>query len=247
MSHLLDELLAQAANGSPITAAFSAEDVAVLFFASEFLGIRENWLDKGVDPLDEVTDADWDEIEKLVGNVYEAMMTPLVGQIVPIMLATVPSNMLACDGASHLRADYPVLYAALDAAFIVDADHFVTPDLRGRTVLGSGTGTGLSTYAVNASGGVEGVILTASQNGIHTHLLTDPGHAHTPAIPDTVFRAAHGGGSSGYATVNAGQVITQPTATGVNGTGITVQNSAGGSSHENRQPYRALQYAVVAF
>ena len=60
MSHLLDEMLAQAANGSPATVALSAESVAVLLFASEFLGFRPNWLDKGLDPLDEVTDADWE-------------------------------------------------------------------------------------------------------------------------------------------------------------------------------------------
>jgi len=106
MSHLLDELLAQAANGSPATVALSAESAAVLLFAGEFLGRRANWLDRGVDPLDEVTDADWDEIEKLVGNLYEALMNPLIGLVFPVITA-LPSNMLPCDGSTHLRVDYP--------------------------------------------------------------------------------------------------------------------------------------------
>jgi len=71
MSHMLDAILAQAADGSPVTVTLSSESVAVLLFGSEFLSERENWLDRGADPMDEVTDADWDEIEKLVGNAYQ--------------------------------------------------------------------------------------------------------------------------------------------------------------------------------
>jgi D-alanine-D-alanine ligase-like ATP-grasp enzyme len=70
MSHMLDEILAQAANGSPVTVTLSSESVAVLLFGSEFLGERNNWLDKGVDPLDEITDEQWAEIQKLVANAY---------------------------------------------------------------------------------------------------------------------------------------------------------------------------------
>jgi len=246
MSHLLDELLAQAANGSPLTAAFSAEDVAVIFFASEFLGIRENWLDRGVDPLDEVTDADWDKIEKMVGNVYEAMMSPLVGQIVPIMCSAVPDNMLLCDGSTHLREDYPSLYAILDTAFIVDADHFNVPDLRGRTVIGSGTGSGLTARAVNASGGVETVSLTEAQNGLHDHAIADPGHTHGPHAPATSYRGFHSGGSSGIAAANNAVLNDSFTETASNITSISIEVSGEGAAHENMQPFRALKYAVVA-
>jgi len=75
MSHMLDEILAQAANGSPVTVTLSSESVAVLLFGSEFLSQRENWLDKGADPSDQVTDADWDEIEKLVANAYQDIVS----------------------------------------------------------------------------------------------------------------------------------------------------------------------------
>jgi len=75
MSHMLDEILAQAANGSPVTVTLSSESVAVLLFGSQFLSERQNWLDKGADPSDEVTDADWDEIEKLVANAYQDIVS----------------------------------------------------------------------------------------------------------------------------------------------------------------------------
>lgn len=72
---MLDEILAQAANGSPVTVTLSSESVAVLLFGSEFLSERENWLDRGADPSDQVTDADWDEIEKLVANAYQDIVS----------------------------------------------------------------------------------------------------------------------------------------------------------------------------
>jgi len=264
MSHLLDELLAQAANGSPLTAAFSSEDVAVLFFASEFLGRRENWLDRGVDPLDEVTDADWDAIEKLVGNVYEALMTPLVGQIVPILLAAVPDNMLLCDGSTHLRVDYPSLYAALDSAFIVDADHFVLPDLRGRTVVGAGAGAGLSPYTVNQVGGEEAHLLDNAELSNHTHTITDPGHLHTKTDPghshaqqssaSPAYLAVGGAGRIGYGAVGTNsltRVVTDSATTGISydsaTTGISIDPEGGSTAHNNIQPYVALNYAVVAY
>jgi hypothetical protein len=56
----------------------SSESVAVLFFGIHYLEVRENWLDKAEDLLDEVTDADWDEIEHLVGNVAYELMNSVI-------------------------------------------------------------------------------------------------------------------------------------------------------------------------
>lgn len=247
MSIILDSLLAQAANGSPATVALSSESVAVLLFASGFLEVRENWLDTNEDPLDQVTDADWDTIEKLVAGIYTSIMTPIIGTIWPLVLAAVPPNMLLCDGSTYARSDYPLLYAALDSAFIIDADNFMVPDLQGRTVLGTGTGTGLSTYTPGQVGGQESVILTASQNGVHTHLLNDPGHVHQERAGNGAVATLTSGGGTNVAVASANNGGTSPNNVVQAATGITVQNSAGGSPHENRQPFVALKYAMVAF
>lgn len=39
-----------------------------------------------------------------------------------------PAGTLLCDGSSHLRTDYPDLYATIDTSYHVDADHFLTPN-----------------------------------------------------------------------------------------------------------------------
>ena len=222
MSHLLDELLAQAANGSPATVALSAQSVTVFLFASKFLEQRFNWLDRREDPLDEVTDADWDTIEKLVGNAYYELMTPLIGWIFPVGIATLPDNLLLCDGSTYEREDYPALYAVLDAAFILDADHFIVPDIRSRVPIAAGTGSGLASYAVGATGGAEDVTLSTSEIPSHQHgIFTTNSLAVAPGeLPVKV-----------------------PALIAVDTTDLT----GGGNAHENRQPYIALNFAIVAF
>jgi hypothetical protein len=83
MSHLLDEILALADGEPSITATLSGESVAVLLFATGFLEERLNWLDLKHDPMDEVTDSQWDIIEKLVANLYEEVVTPVSPQEYP--------------------------------------------------------------------------------------------------------------------------------------------------------------------
>lgn len=53
----------------------------------------------------------------------------LIGSIQLYAVDSLPSGVLACDGASYLRTDYPMLYSVLPSVFIVDADHFTVPDL----------------------------------------------------------------------------------------------------------------------
>lgn len=53
----------------------------------------------------------------------------LIGSIQLYAVNTLPFGVLACDGASYLRTDYPQLYSALSTPYIVDADNFTVPDL----------------------------------------------------------------------------------------------------------------------
>src|SRR5262249_38638425 len=151
--------------------------VAVLFYALGFLGQRRFWLDTENDPEDEITDDDWDVIETLVSNAYRDIMSSEIGSVIPYFTTDPPPNTLVCDGASYNRVDFPILYALLDSAFIIDADTFFVPDMRGRAFIGVGTGSGLSTYAMGDTGGEESHTLTTTEMPSHSH--TDTGHIHT--------------------------------------------------------------------
>jgi len=181
-----------------------------------------------------------DDIEALVAQAYEELMiNPLIGTLFPLITDVIPDGALECDGATYNRVDYPNLYAALASPYIVDADTFTVPDLRGRTIIGAGAGAGLSTYASGDTGGEESHVLTTAELAAHSHGVTDPSHTHVEGIA-----------APNVTTVGPG--APQPTAipavgaTGAAFTGISIQNTGSDSAHENRQPYFALRIAVWA-
>jgi len=205
----------------PATVALSPESVTVLLYASQLLEIRRNWLDLQDDPADTVDDEDWDEIEKLVANMVEEVLTPMIGYCFPVVLGGIPDNCLPLDGGTHAREDYPLLFDLLDDAFVLDADTFFLPDFRSRVPVGAGTGTGLSTFNVGEVGGEE------------THTLTElemPSHYHT--TNETQILAV----APGEAPVNA--PIPLPLG--------TTNSAGGGLAHNNLQPFVGILWAVVA-
>jgi microcystin-dependent protein len=206
-----------------ITAWFrlSAISQAVLFYTTNYLKERKNWINQNI-PTDEVTDNDWDTIEAYVdGLLYEAK-NPMIGLIIPFVTVDPLPNVLPCDGATYLRVDYPNLYDVIDPFFIVDGDHFNVPDLRGRTIIGAGDGSGLSSRAVGDVGGEE------------THQITEgelASHVHT--IPLTATTLA----------VEPGEVtVTTPVPFLTQNTGST----GGDEAHNNMQPFFALNYGIIA-
>ncbi|MEO6306082.1 MAG: hypothetical protein ABIP51_23240, partial [Bacteroidia bacterium] len=73
----------------------------------------------------------------------------------------------------------------------------------------------------------------------HNHNVTDPGHAHA----ERVYQAINNGGNNpaGFRDVTPG-IVTTGLTTGTNTTGISIQSTGGGLSHENRPPSIYLYY-----
>jgi len=265
MSHLLDEILAQAANGSPITVALSAESVAVLFFGSEFLEERRSWLDKEFDLMDEVTDADWDAIEKLVGNAYEELMRPVlaVGAIEMWLTGTPPDNWLICNGQAVSRVGYEELFALWGTTFGPGdgTTTFNLPDMRSLHPKGAGGVIALGDIAGSSVVTLNTGNLPAHNHGVndpgHTHTLTDPGHSHRErqfAGASTFIAGAAGGANptipNGTNTTNAAVLNTGSNTTGItavsNTTGITTQDEGMGDYFSTAQPSIGVHYIVYA-
>jgi len=163
-----------------------------------------------------------------------------VGAVFPAVVGATPENCLLCDGTEYTEAAYPELYAAIHANF-KGSGVFTVPDLRGRMVIGAGQDElgvpPYTVYDVGDFGGTETVTLGLSQIPPHTHRL------ESSAGVD--YNRANGGSTSSATGLGiAGIFVTAPlqplTTLSEGGT------ETGTVQHENRQPYMALNYYVVA-
>lgn len=140
-----------------------------------------------------------------------------LGGIIMWSGSAVPSGWALCDGANN------------------------TPDLRGRFVLGSGTGTNLTPRALGQRNGEETHTLTGNELPSHNHAVTDPGHNHT-----FTYHEATG---DGYHTGALQLVDRSPKSTGsaeilTNTTHISIQSTGGGAAHNIMPPYYVLAFIM---
>lgn len=127
---------------------------------------------------------------------------------------------LLCDGGTYDKADYPFLSGVLDGKTGSTATTFDVPDLKGRSPVGVGQGSGLTNRALNASGGEETHKLTVSEMPSHRH----------QTLPLTFALAQLGAGSPTYTTIGS----TSPTS-----------YTGGDGSHNNMQPWRGVYFYIV--
>jgi len=180
-----------------------------------------NWEEFGDITPQEAVDA----MRAMVDTYYEGNM--MIGACLPYATTTIPNNMLPCDGSQFARADYPALYAILDAAYIVDADTFATPNMVGRFPLGTASAQG-------TTGGASEITLTVDE--IPTHGHTDSGHVHSEiAAVETLFPE---GLEAPQLTTYASVIAT--------GTGYAnIQNTGGGEAHDNMPPYLGQPWGII--
>jgi len=165
-----------------------------------------------------------------------------------------PSGWLVCNGASVSTSTYADLFAVIGYGFGGGGANFDLPDLRGRTIVGVGTGAGLSARALAAEVGAETLpehthIINDSAGG-HTHGITDPGHTHNTGAANATNTSTGGGGTRRYTNLAAADLYTYSS-----GTNITINsagahnhtiNSTGTGTHGVMQPSLVLNYIIKA-
>lgn len=81
-----------------------------------------------------------------------------------------PKAWTFCNGQVINIASNTALFSILGTTYGGNGTTtFGIPDLRGRTIVGQGTGPGLSTYSLGQSGGVQSSTITINQMPAHVH------------------------------------------------------------------------------
>lgn len=132
--------------------------------------------------------------------------TAPAGTIVAYGGAVAPAGWAACDGNLYSAATQANLFAAIGYTYGGGAGNFNVPDLRGRSVIGSGSGAGLTARAPGDIGGEEGHHLTAAEMPSHTHYVPSGAYANTTAAtaPGTTDTAGYQGFYGAQTTGAAG-------------------------------------------
>ena len=95
-----------------------------------------------------------------------------VGTVLPFAGSTLPPGWLWCDGLLYSRITYADLYAAILATYGAgDGTTFAVPNMKGRTAIGAGTGTSLTSRALGVTLGEEEHTLTKEQMPAHSHTI----------------------------------------------------------------------------
>lgn len=188
----------------------------------------------------ESVDTPEEAVEKMVTMLDSmgACKMAVIGSIIPYLTEDPPAGTLPCSGFLYLGANYPELYAVLHSTYLVPPSSFRLPDLRGRSLIGEGTGAGLSARSMGASGGEEQVGLD---------IASIPEHAH-----DAVLNAYNLLGNNQQpinavlaAWTGAYQYYTGAPSVEMQAGAVEIDDTGGDGDHENMHPFSVVGYCCV--
>lgn len=180
------------------------------------------------------------------GTSWDPAAPAYIGEI-RMFARTLPPLWLPGD-TSVLRTTYAALFSEIGTTFgAADGSHFNTPPLAGRSVIGAGSGSGLTSRSLGAMGGEERHTLTRAELPDYALPVTDPGHVNPPAGGGPTSFLGDSGATTGWALAPTGdRQITQSGATGSARTGISVASGGSGAAMNNMQPFAVVTFGIYA-
>lgn len=158
-------------------------------------------------------------------NTLQKNIVP-IGSIISYGALIPPVGWLNCDGSAINRNDYFLLFLVINTTYGVGdgVNTFNLPDLRGRTIIGTGTGSNLTTRNLGDIGGEETHLLTINEMPSHNH-----------------------GGFTGYSSWASGRHAMNQGGGAGNDKGQhrhTIDFEGGNNSHNNMSPYIVFNYII---
>lgn len=164
---------------------------------------------------------------KALASALDAGAIYIVGEIRFLAVIAAPAGWLPANGAALGRSAYPKLYAAIGITFGSGdgSTTFNVPDLRGRVLMGTGTGDApaASAHPSGQKTGAETITLGVNEMPYHDHSL----YGNVVNFPGAV-------GADGGPYVVGGGVLERTNPAG------------GGAAHNNVQPSLAIPAYIYA-
>jgi microcystin-dependent protein len=183
---------------------------------------------------------------------------PYLGEVCLFAGDYAPQNWAYCWGQLLALSEYTALFSLLGTYYGGDGrSTFGVPDLRGRSVVGAGSGPGRTPRSIGQFGGYEGVSLTTANMATHNHqaettvagtmsgklkCVTENG---TAPVPSGAYIAAHENAflrSGTVADMNPGAVEVDTSALSAT---TTVEAAGSGQAHANMHPWQSLNYIIA--
>lgn len=176
--------------------------------------------------INKVTDDNMNEIKNTVNT-----NTP-VGVITAYAGDTAPNGWLLCDGSAVSRTTYANLFSVLGTKCGAGdgSTTFNLPNIKGRSLVGVDPDD-TDFNVVGKTGGEKTHTLTISEMPSH-------GHATAIAINNQIA------GGTYYYFNAVGTTSTPPTNTGTWSNSLVARNTGGDGSHNNLQPYAAVNFII---
>ena len=170
-----------------------------------------------------------------------------------------PSGYLLCDGSSYSTTTYSGLFNAISYTWGGTGSSFNVPDLRGRTTIGAGSGTGLTLRALATYSGEETHVLVSGETPLvaHSHgfsvpaqtgLTTSTGTSNTVSL--NTAGGSTGSGSTGTGTTNSTTTVagSASISSGTTGTGTAnISASTSVSISDPGHTHSAGSYAFMVY
>ena len=143
-----------------------------------------------------------------------------------------PNGWLICDGSAVSRTTYATLFAVIGTTYGTGdgSTTFNLPDLQGRVAIGAGSGTGLTSRTLGATGGSESL-------QSHDHNVASNGYNVPGKSGGWNWRTTGSGSSDNYKNTPMG-------GSSASVASIAKTGSAGSGNAGNMQPFTVVHYII---
>lgn len=160
---------------------------------------------------------------------------PFVGEISCGGWNFCPNGWLECAGQLLPISNYEVLFSLIGTTYGGDGQtNFALPNIREKTMIHQGQGSGLTNRTIGETGGSETVTLTTAQIPAHNHMVA----AHTGLEKSSPVNSIPG-------TTSATAPVYTSSAPDTSFGAGAVSSAGGSQPHNNRQPYLAVKCCIA--